>query len=497
MHQLFFKILKRNILKYKKPSFRIVAITVTAVAAAAVFLLANPAARLSGTEYKTGYSAAVGGGTDYDGVNLTMRALKLDAIPTILTVTWHNGSDSDITFGDYYWIYKYENGKWVSCTPENDIGFNDIAYPLASGDTRIKNYFNYGFDLSRTGSYRLKSYFFFDKDVPITEDEHYNVWLDFEITDEAPVSAALETGVYAVDDILYTSVNPAGEAIRMYAARVYSVENGGFRIADAQSLEERAGFSGLVWQADEVNPEEWYGMFPAGMADVDIGGYASRLEYDTGGVYRLYLMDGEVWLAELNGDVFQSLLKLQRTDISTSGIVSRKEPDIPENETLRSDSPDGTYRAEAYGTNKSITAAGLYPYEGLRVIRNSDETAVWKGDGYYKAEFLWSGDSRYVAVYGEARIYGECFVVDADTGKVIELPDIDTVSAHLGSSAQPAANRPDPFFKAVEWMDGTMIRINYRWTAQEGGKEVSGTYDFNIISGDILANTFQISDPPG
>ncbi|HWR60881.1 MAG TPA: hypothetical protein VN580_04680 [Clostridia bacterium] len=177
--------------------------------------------------------------------------------------------------------------------------------------------------------------------------------------------------------------------------------------------------------------------------------------------------------------------------------VSRKGPDIPENETLRVDSPDGTYRAEAYGTTKGITAAGLYPYEGLRVIRNSNETTVWNGDGYYKAEFLWSGDSRYVAVYREARIYGECFVVDADTGKVIELPDIDNLSEHMDAPAQPAANRPDPLFRAVEWVDGTTIRVNYRWTAQEGAKEVSGTYDCNIISGDVLANTFQISDPPG
>ncbi len=219
--------------------------------------------------------------------------------------------------------------------------------------------------------------------------------------------------------------------------------------------------------------------------------------YAEGNAY--YIEEPYIGVYRSSRDASVSIYKIYNgsQDVSTSDIVGPKGPNIPENETLRVDSPDGTYRAEAYGTNKGITAGGLYPYEGLRVIRNSDETTVWKGDGYYKAEFLWSGDSRYVAVYREARIYGECFLVDAGTGKAISLPDIDTLSAHMDAPTQPAANRPDPFFKAVEWVNGTTVRINYRWTAQEGGKEVSGTYDFNIISGDILANTYQISDPPG
>lgn len=178
-------------------------------------------------------------------------------------------------------------------------------------------------------------------------------------------------------------------------------------------------------------------------------------------------------------------------------IALNKDTSIPENETLHADSPNGAYVAEAYGTNTGIAAARRYPYENLRVIRKYDGMAVWNGDGYYSAEFIWSGDSKYVAVYGEARTWGECFIVDAETGKVIELPDINTVPAQLDAELHPADNRPDPIFKAVEWVDNTTICVDYRWMAKEGEKMVSGTYEYDIASGNILSNTFKINDSTG
>jgi beta-lactamase regulating signal transducer with metallopeptidase domain len=482
----------RHILNYKKPAFWLAAAALAAVIAASVFLLANPAGRPGGVLYKDGYSQAVGGGTDYAGIDLSMRALKLDASPTILTVTWRNGSDYDIFFGEHYMIYRSENGRWVSCAAEDDVIFHDVAFDLAPGGSTVKNYYNYSFDLSRTGTYRLETYFYFKKDVPVTEEERQKVWLDFRITEGAPPSAALEPGVYAAEEVLYlsslNSSHQSDESGRILPSLLYVIDGSGFRIADSETLEERLGYSGLSWQGEAVDLEEWYAMFSPGAPD--IGGYASRMEYDTGGAFRLYQMDGEIWLAELNGDTLRTLYTLKKTDISVSDIVGRTGPSIPDNGTLRVDSPDGTYRAEAYGTNKGVTAAGLYPYEGLRVVRNSDDAVLWRGSGYYEAEFLWSGDSRYVAVYGEARTYGTCFVVDARTGNAVELPGLTSVAEHLDAGAQPDGGRPDPYFRALEWQDDTTLRVSYRWTSAEG-KDVSGSYTFNIATGDILVTASQ------
>ena len=210
--------------------------------------------------------------------------------------------------------------------------------------------------------------------------------------------------------------------------------------------------------------------------------------YTEGNTY--YIEEPYVGIYKSNRDTSVAIYKIYN-------IALNKDASIPENKTLRADSPNGAYVAEAYGTNTGITAAGRYPYEGLRVIRKSDGTAVWNGDGYYSAEFIWSGDSKYVAVYGEARTWGECFIVDTETGKVIELPDINTVPAQLDAESQPADNRPDPVFKAVEWVNDTTICVDYRWIAKEGEKVVSGTYEYDIISGSIVSNTSKINDSPG
>ncbi len=103
-----------TLLNYKKPASWALFTVFIACIACAVILLANPA-RAHGAKYETGYVSAAGGGTDCEGVYLTLRDLKLDASPTILTVTWHNDTEDEVNFGEYYWIYRYEDGEWVSC----------------------------------------------------------------------------------------------------------------------------------------------------------------------------------------------------------------------------------------------------------------------------------------------------------------------------------------------------------------------------------------------
>ena len=94
----------------------------------------------------------------------------------------------------------------------------------------------------------------------------------------------------------------------------------------------------------------------------------------------------------------------------------------PKNQTQTSLSPNGKYRAEAYGTITTITAGGLYPYEGIRVLKEDNDEVLWKMEpGYYTVNFTWSPDGRYVAVYYEARIYGESIVFDTMDKKLIEL----------------------------------------------------------------------------
>lgn len=173
-----------------KPAIVIALGLLIAVVILAVVSLIKPAGRLSGEIIDTGYIKAIGSGTDYDGVELSLLTMEPNAKPKVVTVTWHNSSNDSITYGEAYHIYKSEDGEWISCADtkknENGIAFDDIAYFLAPGTKNAHNYRNDAFDLSRTGTYRIQAVFFLNKDVPVSEEDHLRVWLDFIITAKSP-----------------------------------------------------------------------------------------------------------------------------------------------------------------------------------------------------------------------------------------------------------------------------------------------------------------------
>jgi hypothetical protein len=154
----------------------------------------------------------------------------------------------------------------------------------------------------------------------------------------------------------------------------------------------------------------------------------------------------------------------------------------PNNQFQISVSPDGKYRAEAYGTISSITAGGLFPYEGIRVVKAENGDIIWKMEpGYYVVKFSWSPDSRYVGIYYEARIWGESVVFDVQTNKLILLPTINEITQHYSESVKPQENRPDPYLRICGWKDAETIIVNFRWN-KKNGEYFNGQYAFNVNS---------------
>jgi hypothetical protein len=157
----------------------------------------------------------------------------------------------------------------------------------------------------------------------------------------------------------------------------------------------------------------------------------------------------------------------------------------PENQTLTSPSPDGKYRAEAYGTNTSITAGGLFPYEGIRILNVSNDEVIWQMTGYYTVDFLWSPDCRYVGIYYMARIWGESIIVDINNKKSILLPALNEIAAHYGESVKPQENRPDPYLKISGWKDAETVIVDFQWS-KEDGEYFNGQYTFNIKTNTVV-----------
>ncbi len=159
----------------------------------------------------------------------------------------------------------------------------------------------------------------------------------------------------------------------------------------------------------------------------------------------------------------------------------------PPSQAQVTDSPDGKYRAEAYGINTNITAGGLYPYEGIRVVDSGSGDIIWNMEpGYYVVNFVWSQDSRYLGIYYEARIWGESIVFDTIDRKVIQLPGLDAISPNFGDSAKPHDDRPDPYFKIVGWENNDTVAIDFRWSL-ESGEYFVGAYSFNMKTNHIKA----------
>jgi hypothetical protein len=143
-------------------------------------------------------------------------------------------------------------------------------------------------------------------------------------------------------------------------------------------------------------------------------------------------------------------------------------------------SSDGSYRIESFGMIKDITAGGLYPAEGIRLVEIETGQELWSmSPGYYAQTYLWSPNNRYVAVYAETRISGETFIVDTKTMTKILLPNIEQVRIKLNTNMTVNESRPDPDFRFINWLDDDHLSVAFQWTGI-GSDGYEGIYIHNI-----------------
>lgn len=131
--------------------------------------------------------------TDFDGVYLTLESIG----ETSISVTWHNDTDEEITFGEGYFIeILTSTGEWTSVQKE-EMTVPAIALLLMpKGETR-KGYSLSFFDLSRVGKYRLRCEFWYGGNT-------YSTWVQFDVTEEntAEVNRIPEADISVFSDFL-------------------------------------------------------------------------------------------------------------------------------------------------------------------------------------------------------------------------------------------------------------------------------------------------------
>lgn len=131
--------------------------------------------------------------TDFEGVYLTLESIG----ETSISVTWHNDTDEEITFGEGYFIeILTSTGEWTS-VQKKEMSVPAIALLLMpKGETR-KGYSLSFFDLSRVGKYRLRCEFWYGGNT-------YSTWVQFDVTEEntAEVNRIPEADISVFSDFL-------------------------------------------------------------------------------------------------------------------------------------------------------------------------------------------------------------------------------------------------------------------------------------------------------
>jgi|GEM_PF-6757051 len=154
-------------------------------------------------------------------------------------------------------------------------------------------------------------------------------------------------------------------------------------------------------------------------------------------------------------------------------------------------SPDGKYRIESFGVIKDVTAGGIYPAEGIRVVDNETEQVLWSMyPGYYAQTFLWSANNQYVAVNIETRISSGTFVIDTMTMTEIPLPQIEQVRESLKTDTSLNESRPDPYFSFLDWLTEEQLSVSFQWT---GIDEIyKGTYIYDVTEKKLLNTILEL-----
>lgn len=86
--------------------------------------------------------------------------LSLESVSdSYVTVIWHNNTDHEIIFGEYYTIEAYKNGQWEEVS-HPDMAFDASATILSAHSQIPKSYSLSPFEFTEGEAYRVRSYFF-------------------------------------------------------------------------------------------------------------------------------------------------------------------------------------------------------------------------------------------------------------------------------------------------------------------------------------------------
>ena len=104
----------------------------------------------------------------------------------------------------------------------------------------------------------------------------------------------------------------------------------------------------------------------------------------------------------------------------------------------------------------------------------------------YNNRFIWSKDSRYVAVETSARHWINTSIINTENSDIILLPERSKI-LEICPDIAPAPNGafPEDAFKINKWINPTTICIDFSWQKYDYTAYVYGKYLYDISNDTI------------
>ncbi len=97
-----------------------------------------------------------------------------------LNVTWHNKHWNDVTYGNWF-VIEYKNGDEWTDVSIADVSFEEVSHFLRSYSESAETYTTKFADISKVGTYRLRTEFYVYDQKSDTESTHGITWAEFEV----------------------------------------------------------------------------------------------------------------------------------------------------------------------------------------------------------------------------------------------------------------------------------------------------------------------------
>lgn len=145
--------------------------------------------------------------------------------------------------------------------------------------------------------------------------------------------------------------------------------------------------------------------------------------------------------------------------------------------------PNGRYRAESIGMYRD-GSSGLHELKEMRIIDLETGDTIWTESSFLDNHFLWSPESKYVAIQFSGRTWTNSKIVEVDSGMSIDVPQLTEISRLSPGCLSPGETGGIQSVAPKEWISRSSLTFSVQWST-DAGTDVVGSFDFDLLSSSI------------